>query len=303
MSERSASGGERRDRGSTHPTSLELFEVRMADLSRSAAASPGQAYEHCCASGGMLVAACCHMRGLALVVLVGCAQPDRSSLANLVDAELEIKPRNIRTTGADDPFAHPSDSTSDIEVVITTPDCASLAEDAVATFEGVELSISDAFVDDCHLCQPVTIQGSLPASAFVGQPSHFRLADSSGAWTAEFPGLDGAIETSSLVAGKTATFSWPAMPYVDEFIVSMIYGPDSETLLLTSPDARVRFANATALVDIPSYVTGPASIDFGIGGTFAFETARTGTASCDGPAHCSIGLYVTTEAFGLPVAQ
>ena len=249
----------------------------------------------------MVVAACRRMRVVALVVLVGCAQPVRSSLAKLGDAELQIKPRNIRGVGANDPFAHPDDSTSEIEVVVTTPNCTSLAEDAVATFEGVELSISDAFVDDCNVCEPVTIRGALPASAFVGQPSQFRLADSSGAWTAAFPGIDGTIEASSLVAGKTAIFTWPAMPYVDDFILSMIYGPNRETLLLLSPGQSIRFADHTALVDIPSYVTGPASIDYGMGGTFAFDSAHAGTATCDGPAHCSIALYVTTEAFDLPV--
>jgi hypothetical protein len=244
------------------------------------------------------------MRRLVLVVLValvGCAQPDRRSLANLVDAQLEISPRNIRTAGAGDPFVEPTDSSSDIEVLITTPGCMSLDEDAVATFEGVELSISDAFIDDCDVCEPVRITGSLPASALVGQPSHFRLADSSGAWTAEFPGIDGAIEMSSLIAGKTATFRWPSMPYVDNFIVSMIYGPDRDTFLQYSPGVGIRFADQLALVDVPSYVTGPASIAFGIGGTFDFDVGHAGTATCDGPAHCSIDVYVSTDLLGLPV--
>ncbi|HSD87906.1 MAG TPA: hypothetical protein VLB44_10350, partial [Kofleriaceae bacterium] len=176
-------------------------------------------------------------------------------------------------------------------ITMTTPDCAALAEDAVATFAGVtvDLSVPDQSGFGPGRCVgPRTAQTPLPAGTFTGAPVALTIVDSTETWTIAAPGLyNGNITLASpIVAGQPATVAWTGGPPIFSAIAALDQTP-LDAAVPTDPALQTN----TVVVGIPAATpVGSARATIELDGDF-----RPGTSQCDGPASCDVNLVVSAR--------
>jgi len=219
---------------------------------------------------------------LFVVVLAGaCSTVDRRPLADLHATEVYLyaSDDNVRAgVGAN------------YIVSLRTPDCAALAEDAVATFAGVpvELSVPDPSSGGPGLCVgPGTAQTPLPAGTFTGAPVALTIVDSTETWTIAAPALyDGNITLAPVVAGQPATVAWTGGPQIFAALVALDQTP-LDAAVPTDPALQTN----TVVVGVPATTpAGSTRATIELDGDF-----RSGTSQCDGPASCDVNLVVSAQ--------
>jgi hypothetical protein len=219
------------------------------------------------------------MRWLLVVGACGCTQLDRRPLADL-------HPTTAYVYASD--FNERVHLGPNFLAELRTPDCASLADDAVATIAGVPFKFLDANHGD-HCVGPSVAQTALPDGTFGAEPVTLTISDHSETWTIALPGLyDGNITlTGALAAGATATVGWTGGPEIHSACFSL---DDPNSFIACTPHSGIAAqANTVAVTIPPGTASGPAHA------TVELDGSSEASTPCDGPASCQLELVVSAK--------
>lgn len=168
-------------------------------------------------------------------------------------------------------------------------DCPTIANDAIAVFDGQLLTLEDAGgwdapIDGSSLCH--AIQWSL-ATAPIGAPSQLEIADVSTTWT---------VATPDLLAADFATVATPPPGHVQ---IAWANAAAIEGAYVQFTDAAGTLVFAGAVDGYPGGVAVAVAgnvIDVTLppgatgSGTLSINAWRTPSASCTGPAECTLAV-------------
>ncbi len=164
--------------------------------------------------------------------------------------------------------------------------------------------------------QPVALQPAVYTSVCFGMPfleyvhgKTLVVSDPTDTWTIALPGFDAAGEPTMtldpLVAGATATATWPGGPALDSGCVTL--KTTDRTYDSCDPaNLAVQFSGNQVSFVVPADLTGPVDVRVAVGGWLTVPGSvapERGASGCDGPRECSFSLWGALSREGVAVAQ
>ena len=243
------------------------------------------------------------MRVVAVVALAACSSPPKgptvshTPLAQLHGTVVHVLPGAV---------------SADIDAIVNTntDDCTGLAKDAEASYQGVPIPITDAYVAMDGSCHTIELGPMSIDAALAVPPFELVIADATETWTINFAPETTMTAPTMLKDNEVVTSTWPNGPPITEacaFITKQTTSGEAQWAYECTGDTNsfpaVPMAGGnTFTFQVPQflYEQGGASVDLTIfaSGTFDVSTPPI----CGGPARCIIDAGARVDVTGIPVS-